>query len=541
MKKSTQLRRILNSGKTEFIMEAHNGLSAKIVEEEGFKGIWASGLAISASFGVRDNNEASWTQVLETVEFMSDATTIPILLDGDTGYGNFNNARRLVRKLEQINIAGVCIEDKIFPKTNSFISGSKQPLADIDEFCGKISAMKDAQLDSDFSVIARLESFITGWGLESALERANRYCDSGADAILVHSKINTSEEIESFMKLWDNKCPIVIVPTKYYSTPASLFKKINISLVIWANHLIRSSITAMKQTAKEIINEESIINIEEKVATVSEIFSLQNSNELKIAEQKYLPKNVSFSAIILAATRGPEMGRKTIDKPKAMIGLSDKPLLKYIQETLLAAKIKDISIVAGYKEEKIKLDNCTKVINEEWSSTGNVYSLYKAINQISGNIIISYGDILYESVIVNELISSQGDIVLLVDPQYNNNEENHSSSIYIEGEKPVSYQYGDNNWTSIKKISMGDAKIISHGRWIGLMKLSNQGSIIFRDQMKKFIDLNGKQSMLEEFISYLIDSGNEVLAHYFTGKWIDIDNENDVKKAQNLLESLKKS
>ena len=106
-------------------MEAHNGLSARIVEEAGFRGIWASGLSISAALGVRDNNEASWTQVLEVVEFMSDATDIPILLDGDTGYGNFNNMRRLVRKLEQRGVAAVCIEDKLFPKTNSFIGGGQ--------------------------------------------------------------------------------------------------------------------------------------------------------------------------------------------------------------------------------------------------------------------------------------------------------------------------------------------------------------------------------------------------------------------------------
>ena len=146
-------------------MEAHNGLSAKIVEETGFKGIWASSLAISAAMGVRDNNEASWTQVLEIVESMSDNTSIPILLDGDTGYGNFNNVRRLIKKLEMRGVAGVCIEDKLFPKTNSFIGGEKQPLADIDEFCGKIKAAKDDQTDPDFIVIARIETLIAGCGL----------------------------------------------------------------------------------------------------------------------------------------------------------------------------------------------------------------------------------------------------------------------------------------------------------------------------------------------------------------------------------------
>ncbi len=121
MTKTKQFKQLLHSPQLEFLMEAHNGLSARIVEETGFKGIWASGLSISAALGVRDNNEASWTQVLEVVEFMADATSIPILLDGDTGFGNFNNARRLVQKLEQRGCSAVCIEDKELPKTNSFI------------------------------------------------------------------------------------------------------------------------------------------------------------------------------------------------------------------------------------------------------------------------------------------------------------------------------------------------------------------------------------------------------------------------------------
>jgi len=205
LSKSSLLKTMLKSDKTEFILEAHNGLSAKGVEEAGFSGIWASGLAVSAALGVRDNNEASWTQVLEVLEFMSDNSSIPILVDADTGYGNFNNARRLVRKLEQRRIAGMCIEDKQFPKTNSFINGEAQPLADIGEFCGKIAAAKDTQEDEDFCVIARVEALIAGWGIPEALKRADAYYNAGADAILIHSKQSTANEVLEFMAEWGNR------------------------------------------------------------------------------------------------------------------------------------------------------------------------------------------------------------------------------------------------------------------------------------------------------------------------------------------------
>lgn len=290
LRKTTQLKQLLQSDHLEFILEAHNGLSARIVEEAGFKGIWGSGLSLSASLGVRDNNEASWTQVLEVMEFMSDATTIPILLDADTGYGNFNNVRRLVRKLEQRNIAGMCIEDKLFPKTNSFINSEQQPLADIEEFASKIKAAKDTQQDPDFCVVARVESLIAGWELEEALRRAEAYSSAGADAILMHSKLKTADQILDFMRAWGNKCPVVIVPTTYYNTPTSAYEAAGVSLVIWANHLLRASIKAMQQTAAQIYQERSISSIEGQVVSVKEIFRLQNAAELEEAEKQYLPR-----------------------------------------------------------------------------------------------------------------------------------------------------------------------------------------------------------------------------------------------------------
>jgi phosphoenolpyruvate phosphomutase len=291
LKKTTQFRQMLYSEDLEFLLEAHNGLSAKIVEEAGFKGIWGSGLAISAALGVRDNNEASWTQVLEVLEFMSDATAIPLLLDADTGYGNFNNVRRLVHKLEQRHIAAMCIEDKLFPKTNSFINSEAQPLADIEEFSGKIRAAKDTQEDPDFCVVARVEALIAGWGLPEALKRADAYYQAGADAILMHSKTSTPDQILAFMDEWQDTCPVVIVPTMYYTTPTEVFRDAGISMVIWANHMMRASIKAMQEMAARIYAEQSLMSIEDEIVPVKEIFRLQNAAELKEAEKRYLPGN----------------------------------------------------------------------------------------------------------------------------------------------------------------------------------------------------------------------------------------------------------
>ncbi len=287
--KTARFREFLRSNELEFVMEAHSGLSAKIVEEAGFRGIWASGLSISAALGVRDSNEASWTQVLDVVEFMSDATSIPIMLDGDTGYGNFNNVRRLIRKLEQREVAAVCLEDKIFPKTNSFLNGNAQRLAEKQEFAGKIKAAKDSQSDPDFSVVARLEGFIAGRPLDELLERADAYHAAGADALLVHSKKKTVEEIASFANNWDRPCPLVIVPTTYADTPTEVFRNLGISIGIWANHTMRSSINAMQAVCREIREKESVAGLNGMVAPMAEVFRLQNTDELAEAEKRYLP------------------------------------------------------------------------------------------------------------------------------------------------------------------------------------------------------------------------------------------------------------
>ena len=303
-RRTTALRRLVTRPEMAFLMEAHSGLSALIVQEAGFEGIWGSGLTISAAFGVRDNNELSWSQVVDHVAFMAEATSIPLLLDGDTGYGNFNNMRRLVRKLEQVGVAGVAIEDKLFPKTNSFLRSELQPLADVDEFCGKIKAGKDSQSDPDFVVVARVEALIAGWGLAEAIMRAEAYHRAGADAILIHSRQSSPAEIFGFLDAWGNRAPVVLVPTTYWRTPTAEFRARGVSVVIWANHVLRAAISAMQTTAARVRAAESLGDVEPNVAPLREVFRLQDDEELQEAEQRYLPARVSLRGSGLADHNG---------------------------------------------------------------------------------------------------------------------------------------------------------------------------------------------------------------------------------------------
>lgn len=284
-----KFKNILSNKSTNFILEAHNPISAKIVEETGFVGIWASGLTLSASYALRDANELTMTQVLNIVDAMQDQVNVPIVLDGDTGYGNFNNFRILVKQLCKSNIAAVCIEDKLFPKNNSF-SDRAQELEKVNIFCNKIKAGKDTQLNNDFSIIARTEALICGLSVEAAIERCEQYYSAGADAILIHSKKSDGKEIMQFLDLWGNNCPVIIIPTMYYSVLTQEFIDRKVSIIIWANHLLRAAIFAMQHVSRYIKKYQSTAALEQKIASIYEIFRLCNDSELKNAEEKYLSR-----------------------------------------------------------------------------------------------------------------------------------------------------------------------------------------------------------------------------------------------------------
>ncbi len=533
--KSTQFKQLLLSSELEFICEAHNGLSAKIVEEAGFQGIWASGLSISAQFGVRDNNEASWTQVLDNLEFMSDATRVPILLDGDTGYGNFNNMQRLIRKLEQRHIAAVCIEDKLFPKTNSFLKGEAQPLADIDEFCGKIKAGKDAQSDADFCIIARIEAFICGWGLAEALRRAEAYHQAGADGILIHSALAMPDEILAFKQEWGNRCPIVIVPTKYYATPTDVFRQHEISLVIWANHMLRSAIATMQTTARTLKEQENLLSIEDKIVPVTEVFRLQGAAELLEAEKRYLPKpNDHASAIVLAASRGDELGELTEDKPKTMVLIRGVPILSHIVDAYNTVGIKNITVVRGYKKEAVNLPHLAYVDNDDFADTGELYSLLKAL-QAQGpheqDVIISYGDVLFNSYIPQALLQEKEDFVIFVDSDWQEKTSYSRLGGFAECSASNSRK-AFHTHIHLKQLGTAIATDKIHGVWMGFLKVSATGASQLEELLSAILaNPENQKAGMATLFQELLKRQQSIRVLYTVGHWLDINNFDDVVQA----------
>ena len=535
MRKTTQFRRLLHSDQLEFILEAHNGLSARICEEAGFKGVWASGLCLSSQFGVRDSNEASWTQVLEMLEFMADATTVPILLDGDTGYGNFNNMQRLVRKLEQRQIAAVCIEDKIFPKTNSFLNGESQPLADMDEFCGKIKAGKDAQLDDDFCIIARVEALIAGRGMKEAMRRAEAYQAAGADAILIHSAMNTADEVLEFKREWGDRHPVVIVPTKYFRTPTEQFRTAGFSLAIWANHLLRASLLEMQRTARILHRENSLASIEPRIAPLSEVFRLQGVAELKEAEARFLPQDPGLGrAIVLAASRGSELGDLTSDRPKTMVEIEGEPILGHIVSAYARAGVQNVTVVRGYHKETVALPGVETVDNDAYKTTGELYSLKLALanlGEAEEDLYISYGDVLFHRRVVDLLVTGDADITIPVDTNWKDSQNLGRYVDYITASAPPS-RHAHKQQPQLTQVGPKVSEAERHGEWMGFLRVAARAVPRLREAVDAALVLTGGQTgNLNLLLEQLVASGPGASVVFTTGNWSDIDDLRDVVNA----------
>ncbi|MFB7631686.1 isocitrate lyase/phosphoenolpyruvate mutase family protein [Streptomyces sp. NPDC056149] len=278
------LRAALHAERPARAMGAHSPLSARLAEEAGFEVIWSSGLEISATAGVPDANILAMPQCLEAAAALAQAVSTPVLADCDSGFGNVNNVIHMVRAYEARGIAGVCIEDKQFPKLNSFIEGN-QDLAPLDDFAAKIKAATEVR--RDLVVVARLEALISGRGMAEALRRAEVYERAGADALLIHSKISDPGEVFAFREAYTGDLPVIVVPTTYHQVTIEELQQRGFAMAIYANQALRSSLRAMRETLTKIIQDGSTHGIEDGIAPLKEIFDLQHMPQMLEQQAHY--------------------------------------------------------------------------------------------------------------------------------------------------------------------------------------------------------------------------------------------------------------
>ena len=263
------------------VVGCHSPLSARLAEAAGFPALWLSSLELSSLNGLPDANFLSMAENLEMIRKVCQAVSTPVIVDCDSGYGNEVNVYRMVQLYEQAGVSAISIEDNVFPKKCAFYEAGAEELVSAEEHSRKIRAACTARKNKDFFIIGRTEAFIRKLGLEEALKRAHAYADAGADAIFVHSKKNTDEEIVSFVKAWDRDVPLVCSPTTYYQYSSDELMARGYKMMIYANQGLRASVKAMQETYLAIKKSGSTKDVEGSIAPLKEVFKWTGVSEME--------------------------------------------------------------------------------------------------------------------------------------------------------------------------------------------------------------------------------------------------------------------
>ena len=285
MQNADILHELIESKPILKVMGAFDSMSAKLVEINGFDAIWAGSFAISATHALPDASILTMTEFLNVSSNIVQSCKIPVIADCDTGYGGPSNVSHTVKKFELAGVAAICIEDKTFPKQNSLLKNGKQKLISEKEFVAKILAAKEAKSNKNFMIIARTEALIAELGMNEALQRATAYQNAGADAILIHSKKETPDEVFEFSESWKGKIPLVVVPTTYPTVGIDELIKNKFKMTIYANQTLRVAYSAMNNMLREMKDCERISDIKQEMSSMEDIFELQKMYELKNQEK----------------------------------------------------------------------------------------------------------------------------------------------------------------------------------------------------------------------------------------------------------------
>jgi phosphoenolpyruvate phosphomutase len=265
-------------------------MSAILIEGHGFDAVWVSGFGVSAmAHGLPDLNLVTQTETLDATRRIEGVTDLPVVVDCDNGYGGFSNVVRTVVDFDRAGVSAVCIEDNLFPKRNSLYQGqSRRELVDTKEQARRLRAAKAAQESPSFVLIARVEALIAGHGIDAAIERAVAYSEAGADAILIHSKDKSLEEIEGFLARWREtglSTPLVAVPTLFPDYTADQLHEKGFAMVILANQPMRASVQAMEETLRTLRAEGKPAAADPHIAKVNHIFELVHTKETIEADE----------------------------------------------------------------------------------------------------------------------------------------------------------------------------------------------------------------------------------------------------------------
>lgn len=286
MNKGKVLRELLEAKEILVTPGAHDVLTAKIIEKAGFKAVYMTGYGQAASdLGSADVGLMTMTEMLARANNFASAVDIPVIADGDTGFGNAINVMRTVRQYEMAGVAAIQLEDQVAPKKCGHMAGRQ--VIPMDEMVGKIRAAVEARQNPDFMIIARTDAR-TIHGIDEAIQRAKAYERAGADIIFVESP----ESVEEMKKITASfKVPVIANMVEGGRTPllpARELEKLGYDLVIFPTASTYIVAQAMKNLMQELMKTGTTENLIPEMIPFSEFNELIGLSEIRELEAKFV-------------------------------------------------------------------------------------------------------------------------------------------------------------------------------------------------------------------------------------------------------------
>ncbi len=559
--KRSKLKTLLKDKDFVRFIEVHNGLSAIIadnlkveiekndnIEVREFDGFWESSFTDSASKGLPDVEIVSYDSRLQTINQIFQVTSKPMIVDGDTG-GEPTNFEHFVKQLEMLGVSAVMIEDKKFPKRNSLSFDVTQSLEDPEIFIDKIQRGKDVLTTDDFMIFARIESLIAGHGQKDAISRAKKYLKGGADGVMIHSRNIEPNEILEFARNYTNLChdlgvnkPLICVPTTYNIITEEELKRAGVNIVIYANHMLRASYSAMENVLKSILFNQRSLEADPLCASVKTIFEKVGFYDVKVKDDISIEKQ-GLKAIIPAAGASQQF-----ETPKAILSINGRYLLEHQMEVLKNCGVNKIVMVRGYRKDMINLPGITYYDNDEYMNGFVLDSLFKAESEMNTRFIFLNSDILFDEFLIKNLIDPNLDIVVAIDRTYKYHKHLEEKELDLVIEKGLNYEHPrkiiPKFERQILRIGKKIPKELGTAEFIGITYFSSEGA----KNLKKVYDdclrtttgrfheaIDFKNASITDILQEIIDRGYKV--HYFevSDGWIEIHNQEDLKYAEKIL------
>jgi phosphoenolpyruvate phosphomutase len=256
-----------------FFWGAYDAVSAAVVDEAGGDGIWLSGLCCSTAYGLPDTELLGLGDLLACLRNVRRASPLPVWVDCGTGFGSAANFAVAADDLRRGGADGVCVEDKVFPKRNTF-SPVAHALEDVDRFCRKIGQARERLAGSGCQVIARTEALTAGEPVGEALRRASAYAAAGADALFLSNPARSPELALEFLAGWQRRLPVILLPTSYRLEGSTDLEALGVSVVIYANQLLRSAVAAMRQVVERFHGDRLAVTDHEPMISIPELLEL---------------------------------------------------------------------------------------------------------------------------------------------------------------------------------------------------------------------------------------------------------------------------